>query len=67
MPNALAILAQKQFKKLEKFYEETCLLDQPFIKDPKIKIGEILQLLIAKIGENIVIRRFVRYQLGEEI
>ncbi len=53
--------------KLEKFYEETCLLDQPFIKDPKIKIKELLHALIAKIGENIVIRRFVRYQLGEEI
>jgi len=53
--------------KLEKFYEETCLLDQPFIKDPKIKIKDLLNELIAKIGENIVIRRFVRYQLGEDI
>ncbi|UCD55142.1 MAG: translation elongation factor Ts [Candidatus Omnitrophota bacterium] len=52
--------------KLEKFYEETCLLDQPFVKDPKIKVKELLQSLIAKIGENIVIRRFVRYQLGED-
>jgi len=52
--------------KLEKFYEETCLLDQPFVKDPKIKIKELLQALIAKIGENIIIRRFVRYQLGED-
>lgn len=53
--------------KLEKFYEETCLLDQPFVKDPKIKVKELLHSLIAKIGENIVIRRFTRYQLGEEI
>lgn len=53
--------------KLEKFYEETCLLDQPFVKDPKIKIKDVLTSLIAKIGENIVIRRFTRYQLGEEI
>jgi len=53
--------------KLEKFYEETCLLDQPFIKDPKLKIKDLLNELIAKIGENIVIRRFVRYQLGEDI
>lgn len=53
--------------KLEKFYEETCLLDQPFVKDPKIKIKELLHAIIAKMGENIVIRRFVRYQLGEEI
>ncbi len=53
--------------KLEKFYEEACLLDQPFIKDPKIKVKDLLHSLIAKIGENIVIRRFTRYQLGEKI
>ena len=51
--------------KLEKFYEENCLLDQPFIKEPKIKIKNLLTDLIGKIGENIVIRRFTRYQLGE--
>jgi len=53
--------------KLEKFYEENVLLDQPFVRDPKVKISELLNNLIAKIGENIVIRRFTRYQLGEEI
>jgi len=53
--------------KLEKFYEENCLTDQPFIKDPKTKVKDLLQAFIAKIGENIVIRRFARYQLGEEI
>ncbi len=53
--------------KLEKFYEETCLLDQPFVKDPKIKVKDLLHSLIAKIGENIVIRRFTRYQLGEKM
>ena len=53
--------------KLEKFYEESCLLEQPFIKDPKVKIKDQLHSLIAKIGENIVVRRFVRYQLGEDI
>lgn len=53
--------------KLEKFYEEACLMDQPFIKDPKIKIKDLLHSLITRIGENIVIRRFTRYQLGEEI
>ncbi|MBN1353876.1 MAG: translation elongation factor Ts [Candidatus Omnitrophica bacterium] len=53
--------------KIEKFYEETCLLDQPFVRDPNLKIKDVLHSLIAKIGENIVIRRFVRYQLGEEI
>jgi elongation factor Ts len=50
--------------KIEKFYEETCLLDQPFVRDQKKKIKDLLHELIAKIGENIVIRRFVRYQLG---
>jgi len=53
--------------KLEKFYEEECLLEQPFVKDPKIKIKDLLNGLIAKTGENIVIRRFTRYQLGEDI
>ncbi|MGH7792447.1 MAG: translation elongation factor Ts [Thermodesulfobacteriota bacterium] len=51
--------------KIEKFYEETCLVDQAYIRDPKVKIKDILNSLVAKIGENIVIRRFVRYQLGE--
>lgn len=52
--------------KLEKFYEEVCLLDQPFIKDPNIKIKDLLTQLIAKIGENIQIKRFVRFQVGED-
>ncbi|MCP9455798.1 MAG: translation elongation factor Ts [Nitrospira sp.] len=51
--------------KLEKFYQESCLLEQAFIKDPAITIKELLAQTIAKIGENINIRRFVRYQLGE--
>lgn len=53
--------------KLEKFYSEICLVDQPFIKDDKITIKEYLNSLVGKIGENIVIRRFVRFQVGEEI
>ena len=51
--------------RLEKFYEEICLLDQDFIKDSDKKIRDILNELIAKIGENIKIRRFVRYEVGE--
>jgi len=53
--------------KLEKFYSETCLLDQIFIKDPeqKLKINDLVTQKIAKLGENLVIRRFVRFQLGE--
>lgn len=53
--------------KLEKFYSEVCLLDQPFVKNDKITIKDYLNELIGKIGENIVIRRFVRFQLGEDI
>ncbi|MCI0527679.1 MAG: translation elongation factor Ts [Nitrospira sp.] len=52
--------------KLEKFFEEVCLLEQPFIKDPGIKVRDLLTQKIAKIGENIRIRRFTRYRLGEE-
>lgn len=51
--------------KLNSFYQETCLLEQPFIKDPKIPVKDLLTSLIAKTGENIAIRRFTRYQLGE--
>jgi elongation factor Ts len=53
--------------KITKYYEENCLLEQTYIRDPKIKISDLLSSLIAKIGENLVVRRFVRYQLGEAI
>jgi len=52
--------------KLEKYYEQFCLLDQVFIKDDKVKISELLKAAIARIGENIVVKRFVRFKLGEE-
>jgi elongation factor Ts len=54
--------------KLEKFYEETCLLDQIFVKDPeqKKKIKDLLVENIAQLGENIIMKRFVRFQLGEK-
>jgi len=51
--------------KLEKFYQENCLLEQSFIKDPAVTIKDLLSQKIAKIGENMNIRRFTRYQLGE--
>jgi elongation factor Ts len=51
--------------KLSKFYEEACLMEQPFIKDGDVKISDLVTEMIAKLGENIVIRRFVRYQVGE--
>ncbi len=50
--------------KLEKYYSTVCLLDQPFVKIPEKTIKEILTEKIAKIGENIQVRRFVRFQLG---
>lgn len=50
--------------KLEKFYQESCLLEQVFIKDPSFTIKELLAQKISKIGENMNVRRFVRYQLG---
>ena len=50
--------------KLNKFYEETYLLSQPFIRDGNIIVKDLLAQLIAKLGENIVVRRFVRYEVG---
>ena len=51
--------------RIEKYFEQVCLLDQNFIKDPDVKIGDLLSGLISKIGENIKIRRFVRFEVGE--
>jgi elongation factor Ts len=51
--------------KLEKFYQDVCLLEQPFIKNPDVTIKGLLEELISKMGENILVRRFVRFQLGE--
>ena len=53
--------------RLEKFFEQICLLEQPFIKEPSVKVKDLLNEKIAKIGENLVIRRFVRYEVGEGI
>lgn len=53
--------------KIEKFFEENCLIDQVYIRDSKVKINDLLQALIAKVGENIKVRRFTRYQLGESL
>jgi len=51
--------------KMEKFYEENCLLEQKFVKDNKKSIKEVIEELVATIGEKITLRRFVRYELGE--
>ena len=52
--------------KLKTFYEETVLLDQPYVKDDSKTIQGLLDELSAKVGEKIVVRRFVRYRVGEE-
>jgi elongation factor Ts len=52
--------------RLEKFYVEACLLRQPFVKDEEITVGDLIKRTIAAIGENIIIRRFARWELGEE-
>jgi elongation factor Ts len=51
--------------KLKKFLQDSCLLQQPYVRDPDIAIQDLLNELIAKIGENITIKRFVRFQVGE--
>jgi len=51
--------------KLKKFFEDNCLLQQRYVRNPDITVGDLLNELIAKIGENISIRRFVRFQVGD--
>ena len=51
--------------KLSSFYEQMCLVDQPSIRDPKTTVGQMIKALVAKLGENISIARFVRYKVGE--
>jgi elongation factor Ts len=51
--------------KLKKFFEEVCLLDQPYVKDDKVPIREHVATFIAKFGENIQVRRFARFELGK--
>jgi elongation factor Ts len=52
--------------KLDKYFDDACLLRQPFVKDDKVKVGDMVTSAVAKIGENIVVRRFARYELGED-
>jgi elongation factor Ts len=51
--------------KMERFYSEVCLLEQTYFKDSDLTVKEVLDAMIAKVGENIAIRRFARFQLGE--
>ncbi len=52
--------------KLKKFYEEVCLLHQPYIKDDKVTVHQLIASYVAKIGENIRVRRFARFELGKD-
>ena len=61
-----AAVAEKMVEgRLNKFYKESCLLEQPFVKEPSKSVEQVLNEVVAKIGEKIVVRRFSRYQLGE--
>jgi elongation factor Ts len=51
--------------RLEKFAKENCLLDQPYVKDPDITVGDYVKKMVSEVGENIRLRRYVRFQLGE--
>jgi elongation factor Ts len=51
--------------KMEKFYEEVCLLEQPFIKDQTVSISQLIATKIGKLGENIAVRRFARFKVGD--
>ena len=51
--------------KLDKFFEETCLLEQSYIRDSDISVGELIDRVNAVLGENVVVRQFVRYELGK--
>ena len=53
--------------KLAKFYEDACLMEQPFIKDPNMRVKDVVASKIGTIGENIIVRRFERFQVGEEL
>jgi elongation factor Ts len=50
--------------KLEKFFQEVCLLEQPFVKEPDMSVSQLVSSVAAKLGENVAVRRFQRYQLG---
>ena len=53
--------------KIKKYFSEVCLLDQPFVKDDKQTVGELVKSMSGKTGENIQVRRFARFQLGEGV
>lgn len=61
-----AVIEKMVSGKVEKFFAEACLLEQPFIKDPDKPVSQLISDAVAKLGENVVVRRFARFQLGEQ-
>jgi elongation factor Ts len=59
------ILEKIALGKLQKFLKDNCLMDQPYVRNPEVTVADLLNELIAKIGENITVKRFVRFQVGE--
>jgi elongation factor Ts len=59
-----AVRAKMVDGKLKKFFEERVLLEQPFVKDDSMKVGDLVKAVSGKLGENVVVRRFVRFELG---
>jgi len=64
-PKPDAIIEKMVEGRIEKYYKEVCLLEQPYVKDPDMTVQQMLSAATAKIGEKISIRRFVRYEMGE--
>jgi elongation factor Ts len=62
-----AIRAKIVEGKVKKFYSEVCLLEQPFVKDDKQTVGELVKAVSGKTGENVQVRRFARFVLGEAV
>ena len=60
-----AILAKIVDGKIEKYYEEICLLEQPYIRDSERKVKDLVDQMIAKLGENIIVRRFTKFRIGD--
>ena len=64
-PKPAHIIEKMVDGRIEKFYKEICLLEQPFVKDPDQTVGAMINSAVARIGEKISVRRFVRYEMGE--
>lgn len=64
-PKPMNIIEKMVEGRIEKYYKEVCLMEQPFVKDPERTIAQLINEAVAKIGEKITVRRFVRYEMGE--